>query len=161
MADFSHLDETGLGSMVDVTRKEETTRTALVSGEVRVSMDCTQRVTDLVAEEIMRTARIAALNGAKQTSNLIPYCHQINLSKINVEISFDTKLQKFLITTETKTRAATGVEMEALTAASIAGLTIYDMIKAVDPGAVVGPFKLSEKTGGKSGPWAHPTKINH
>ena len=151
MADFNHLSETGEASMVDVSGKAATIRIATVSGTVRVSQLCAEKLNAEVVKEICSTARIAGISAAKQTAHLIPMCHPIPLSKVTVGIELDHAT--FNISVTTKTTANTGVEMEALCAAAVTGATIYDMIKAVDPAAVVGPFLLQEKHGGKNGLW--------
>ena len=154
MGDFSHLSKNGKASMVDVGGKQVTARTATVHGSVRVSTTCTAAITPSVAAEITATARIAAIQASKHTAILIPLCHQVPLSKVEIDIQFESGQSTFSISAVTSTEAQTGVEMEALTAATIAGLTIYDMIKAVDPAASVGPFYLDQKTGGRHGPWS-------
>ena len=156
MGDFSHLSKSGKASMVDVGGKKVTARTATVRGSVRVSATCAAAITPRIAEEINTTARIAAIQGSKQTANLIPLCHQVPLSKVEIDVHFESGKSTFSIRSVTSTEAQTGVEMEAFTAATIAGLTIYDMIKAVDPAASVGPFYLEHKTGGRHGPWSKP-----
>lgn len=153
MADFTHLDSTGQGQMVDVAGKLATARRALVSGQVRVSNQCRQKLSNAMVDEINRTARIAALNGGKQTALLIPYCHQVPLNLLEATIDFDFEEGIFHLSIEASAHASTGVEMEALVAATTAGACIYDMIKAVDPAAVVGPFFVAEKSGGKLGLW--------
>jgi len=151
MADFSHLNETGKAAMVDVSGKPETARVAIVTGKVLVSDLCAEKLTADAIREICSTARIAGVSAAKQTANLIPMCHPIPLTTVAIDISYRQALFEIVVTT--KTMANTGVEMEALCAAAISGATIYDMIKAVDPAAVVGPFLLKEKHGGKNNLW--------
>lgn len=153
MGDFSHLNKTGQSAMVDVSGKTPTMRSATVRGLVRVSPNCAAKVTPDVALEIARAARIAGVMAAKKTSDLIPLCHQVPLSGVDLTIEFDAGERVFAIAAETRTESVTGVEMEAFCAASVAGVTVYDMIKAVDPAATVGPFSLTEKLGGKSGRW--------
>lgn len=151
MGDFSHLSETGEAAMVDVSGKAATARVAVVTGAVKVSALCAEKLTPDSIREICSTARIAGVSAAKETARLIPMCHPIPLTKVEVGISYNRSVFELAVTT--KTNANTGVEMEALCAATIAGATIYDMIKAVDPAAVVGPFVLKEKHGGKNGLW--------
>jgi len=151
MADFSHLNLKGEAAMVDVSTKSATSRVALVTGKVRVSEDCARHLGKEQLREIFSMARVAAVQAAKKTADLIPMCHQVPLAKVDVELSFTER--DFLVAVTTKTTAPTGVEMEGFVGASTACLTIYDMIKAVDPGAIVGPIQLKEKTGGKNGPW--------
>jgi cyclic pyranopterin phosphate synthase len=153
MGDFSHLSASGEAAMVDISGKGASVRTALVRGTVRVSEACAQKLTGDAVLEIIRTARVAGIQAAKQTHMLVPLCHQIALAGVDVMIEFAREDQTFALSARAKTMSATGVEMEALVAAQIAGTTIYDMIKAVDPAAVVGPFALYEKDGGKNGAW--------
>ncbi len=153
MGDFSHLGKTGHAAMVDVSGKSPSRREATVRGLVRVSEECGTKLGAESCLEISRTARIAGIQAAKQTSLLIPLCHQVPLAGVDLTIEFDAGERIFAIAATTRTDSVTGVEMEAFTAASVAGLTVYDMIKAVDPGAVVGPFQLHEKLGGKTGRW--------
>ena len=154
MADFSHLNQAGEAAMVDVSGKAASVRTAMVCGRVEISAVCASKLTKDAVREICSTARIAGISAAKQTATLIPMCHQIPLSKVNLSIEFHDRF--FDLVVSTKTESNTGVEMEALCAATIAGATIYDMIKAVDPAAIVGPFMLKEKRGGQNGPWDRP-----
>lgn len=107
----------------------------------------------MTAQEITRTARLAGIMAAKRTSDLVPLCHQVALAGVDLTIEFDGGERVFAIAATTRTESVTGVEMEAFCAASVAGITVYDMIKAVDPGATVGPFRLTEKLGGKTGRW--------
>lgn len=139
--------------MVDISGKGASVRTALVRGGVRVSEDCAARLTVDAVSEIIRTARIAGIQAAKQTHMLVPLCHQIQLAGVDVTIDFARSERTFAVATRAKSTGSTGVEMEAIVAAQIAGTTIYDMIKAVDPAATIGPFALHEKDGGKHGPW--------
>jgi cyclic pyranopterin phosphate synthase len=153
MGDFSHLSRTGDAALVDVSAKQPTRRIATVEGRVTVSQACAAKLGQGAADEIRRTARLAGIQAAKQTSTLIPLCHQVPLTRVDVDIGFLSDERSFILRVTSEATAVTGVEMEALCAASIAGATIYDMIKAVDPAAVVGPFRLVEKLGGKNGPW--------
>lgn len=153
MGDFTHLNETGSAALVDVSQKQLSHRIAHVEGCVRVSATCVSRLNNDALLEISRTARLAAIQAAKQTYLLVPLCHQVQLSHIECEITFSDHQKSFFIHVKTKAKDVTGVEMEAMCAASIAGTTIYDMIKAVDPEAEVGPFRLVEKHGGKNGVW--------
>lgn len=158
MADFSHLSAQGYGQMVDITGKEPTFREAMCSGEVTVSAACHESLSESAIREIITTARLAGIGAAKQTSTLIPYCHQIPLAKVAIEVTYQKGC--FLMTCTTKTKSETGVEMEGMTALGIAGATIYDMVKAVDPRAVVGPFRLDKKRGGKLGDWKRGEKAH-
>ena len=151
MADFSHLGANGEGQMVDILGKKTTKRKATCQGSVAVSRQCHESLQPHMLEEIKRTARLAGILAAKKTSGLIPYCHQVPLSGMDIDISYEKGSFSLLATA--KTKSETGVEMEAMVALSIAGATIYDMVKAIDPKASVGPFYLVAKEGGKSGLW--------
>jgi cyclic pyranopterin phosphate synthase len=151
MGDFSHLNAKAEGQMVDVSAKQGTPREARVRGIVTVGVRCGALIKADMAREIAATARVAGVMAAKKTCELIPFCHQINLSKVDVSVIFDD--DRFVIETSAKTQSVTGVEMEAFVAALNAGATVYDMIKAVAPDAVIGPFMLMEKRGGKTGLW--------
>ena len=153
MGDFSHLTRTGEAAMVDVSGKESTAREAVVSGRIVVSRDCAKLLDEQKLDGIKSCAKIAAIQAAKQTANLIPMCHQIPLAKVDCQIDWNHEERFFAVTVKTKTRSETGVEMEAFVAATICGATIYDMIKSVDPAAIVGPFQLDRKSGGKLGEW--------
>jgi cyclic pyranopterin monophosphate synthase len=151
MTKLSHYDETGKARMVDISAKEVTTRRAVASCRVNLSAETLEllRSNKNPKGDPLEIARIAGVMAAKRTSELIPLCHQINLSKVNVELSIDDEGAR--IEAEAITDAKTGVEMEALTAASIAALTIYDMCKAVQRDIVITDLKLESKTGGRSG----------
>lgn len=153
MGDFSHLSARGEAAMVDTTAKTATVRRARVEGEVQVNSACMERLTEGALLEITRTARIAGIQAAKQTWALVPLCHQIPLNGVDLAIELDRAGRRFTISSTVRTTSGTGVEMEAMCAASLAAVTIYDMIKAIDPGAHLGPFRLMEKEGGKSGRW--------
>ncbi|MCU4298163.1 cyclic pyranopterin monophosphate synthase MoaC [Brevibacterium permense] len=148
---LSHVDASGTAQMVDVGDKDVTKRRAVASGLITTRSE----VIDLIAEaglpkgDALPVARIAAVMGAKRTSDLIPLCHPLPLTGIEVE--FELREDAVAITAAVKTVSKTGVEMEALTAVTTAALTIFDMIKAVDSHAVIGDIKVIEKTGGKSG----------
>ncbi|NIH78300.1 cyclic pyranopterin monophosphate synthase MoaC [Amycolatopsis viridis] len=156
MSELSHVDEKGAARMVDVSGKAATARTAIATGVVRT----TAQVIDLLARDglpkgdALATARIAGIMGAKKVPELIPLCHQIALSGVRVE--FDLGPAEVRITATAKTTDRTGVEMEALTAVAVAGLTVHDMIKAVDPAATLDEVRLERKLGGKSGVWERP-----
>lgn len=151
---LTHIDEAGAARMVDVSEKAVTTRTARASGRVLVS----PRVIELLRGEgvpkgdALATARIAGIMGAKKTPDLIPLCHPLAVSGVKVDLSVADDAVEILATVKTTDR--TGVEMEALTAVAVAGLTVIDMVKAVDKGAVITDVRVEEKTGGKSGDWA-------
>jgi cyclic pyranopterin phosphate synthase len=139
--------------MVDVGAKAVTQRTATATGRLIVRPDVVAlvRADDLPKADVLATARIAGISGAKKTSELIPLCHQVPLSSVKVDFEFAA--DAILITATAKTTGQTGVEMEALTAVAIAGLTLHDMVKAVDPAAVLSDVRLEDKTGGKRGHW--------
>ncbi|MFD9518968.1 cyclic pyranopterin monophosphate synthase MoaC [Streptomyces sp. NBC_01310] len=151
---LTHIDEAGAARMVDVSGKDVTTRTARASGRVLVS----PRVIELLRGEgvpkgdALATARIAGIMGAKKTPDLIPLCHPLAVSGVKVDLRVADDAVEILATVKTTDR--TGVEMEALTAVAVAGLTVIDMVKAVDKGAVITDVRVEEKTGGKSGDWA-------
>ena len=151
--DLSHLDAAGRAHMVDVGDKTITARTATASGRLTTTPEVIGLVKadGMPKADVLSTARIAGIMGAKQTSSLIPLCHPLPLSSVNV--GFDFTSDAILISATAKTTGKTGVEMEALTAVAIAGLTLHDMVKAVDPAAVLGDIQLEEKTGGKRGHW--------
>ena len=155
MADrLTHVDETGAARMVDVSAKDVTTRVARASGRVLVSPE----VVDLLRGEgvpkgdALAVARIAGIMGAKQTPALIPLCHPLAVSGVKVDLSVADDAVEIEATVKTTDR--TGVEMEALTAVSVAALTVVDMVKAVDKGAVITDVRVESKSGGKSGDWA-------
>ena len=150
MSELSHFDEAGKINMVDVSAKDTTTRRAVASGKVLLNSETlrTLQTSRNPKGDPLEIARIAGIMAAKRTSELIPLCHQINLSKVNVTAEFSEN--GIDITAESVTNAQTGVEMEALTAVSIAALTIYDMCKAVQKDIVITDIKLESKTGGKS-----------
>lgn len=153
MTNLSHLDSDGRARMVDVGGKAVTQRTATASGRLVTRPDVIELVRgdNLPKADVLATARIAGILGAKRTSELIPLCHQLPLSSVKVDFTFGES--SIGITVTARTTGQTGVEMEALTAVAIAGLTLHDMIKAVDPAAVLTDVKLEDKTGGKHGHW--------
>lgn len=153
MTKLTHFDETGRAAMVDVSGKAATTRIAVASGQVRVSRETLAKSGQNKKGDVINVAELAGIMGAKQTSALIPLCHPLPLSKVNVRISVNDELPGFDVTAEAKTSGQTGVEMEALMAVSVACLTLYDMLKAADKAMVIGEVKLLTKTGGKSGDW--------
>ena len=149
MNDLSHFDEAGKIKMVDVSGKEVTARRAVASGRVLLNSETLQllKTQSTPKGDPLEIARIAGIMAAKKTSELIPLCHQINLSKVNVTAEF--RDFGIYLEAEAITNAQTGVEMEALTAVSVAALTIYDMCKAVQKDIVISDIKLESKTGGK------------
>jgi len=149
MSELSHLDEAGKVKMVDVSAKDTTTRRAVASARVLLSSSTLQtlKIHSTPKGDPLEIARIAGIMAAKKTSELIPLCHQIDLSKVNVSAEFVE--DGIFITAEAVTNARTGVEMEALTAVSLAALTVYDMCKAVQKDIVITDIRLESKTGGK------------
>ncbi len=150
MNELSHFDEAGKISMVDVSNKESTTRRAVASGKVLLSPQTlkTLQTQPTKKGDPLEISRIAGIMAAKKTSELIPLCHQINLSKVNVTAEF--RDFGVYLEAEAITTAQTGVEMEALTAVAVAALTIYDMCKAIQKDIVISEIKLVSKTGGKT-----------
>jgi cyclic pyranopterin phosphate synthase len=153
MKDFTHVDDTNKAKMVDVTSKNETRREATAQAEVLVSNNVFEKLKDNAIEkgDVLSVAKIAGIQGAKRTSELIPLCHNIFISNLDLKIKLDSKRKVVVINATAKTVSKTGVEMEALTGASIAALTVYDMCKALDKSIVISNVKLVSKTGGKSG----------
>ncbi len=156
MSELSHVDETGAARMVDVSGKTASARTALAAGTVRTTAEVLRLLaTDgLPKGDALATARIAGIMGAKRVPELIPLCHQIALSGVKVEFALGEA--EVGIRATAKTTDVTGVEMEALTAVAVAGLTLHDMIKAVDPAATLDEVRLLRKDGGKTGTWERP-----
>jgi cyclic pyranopterin phosphate synthase len=151
--ELSHLDESGAAHMVDVSAKDATRRTAVAAGVLRTRADVVDLITSggLPKGDALATARVAGIMAAKRTSDLIPLCHQLALTK--VEVAFEPAAADIAITATVRTTDRTGVEMEALTAVSVAALTLYDMIKAVDPAARIDDIRVLRKEGGKTGLW--------
>jgi cyclic pyranopterin phosphate synthase len=152
-ATLTHLGAQGEANMVDVGDKEETTRTAIAEGFVSMQPSTLQTILAGNARkgDVLGTARIAGIMAAKKTHELIPLCHPLLLTKVAIDIEPDQGLPGLKVTALARVTGKTGVEMEALTAASVACLTIYDMAKAVDRAMVISGIRLVEKTGGKSG----------
>lgn len=150
---LTHLDENNKPKMVDVSDKAATTRIAVASGVIEVTPEAYEAVVSNTAKKgpVLQTAVIAAIQGAKQTSNLIPMCHPLLLSSIKTDIDELPELPGFKLYVRVKLTGQTGVEMEALTGVSVGLLTIYDMLKAIDKGMVIRDIQLESKTGGKSG----------
>jgi cyclic pyranopterin monophosphate synthase len=155
LRELSHLDERGRAAMVDVGDKDETERVARAEAAVVMAPATLAIIVDEAAPkgDVVAAARLAGIMAAKRTHELIPLCHQLNLTKVVVDIEADEQLPGLRITTEARLRGRTGVEMEALVAASVAALTVYDMCKAVDRGMEVTGVRLLEKSGGRSGRW--------
>ena len=152
---LSHLDKDGSANMVDISEKNITTRSAFASCIVFLSEKAYQLVKKNQIEKgnVLNIAKIAAISASKKTHDLIPLCHQIPLSKVDIEFILNDKKNTIKIQSTALTDWKTGVEMEALTAVSIASLTIYDMCKSVDKSIKITDIKLDKKTGGKSGPY--------
>jgi cyclic pyranopterin phosphate synthase len=150
---LSHLDAAGQARMVDVSGKDITVRTARASGRVLLSGAAVAalRAGEVPKGDALAVARIAGIQGAKRTPELIPLCHPIGLHSVAVELTVTD--DGVVIASTVRTADRTGVEMEALTAVSVAALALIDMVKAVDPAAVISDVRVEEKTGGKSGPW--------
>ncbi|WP_158737348.1 cyclic pyranopterin monophosphate synthase MoaC [Alteribacillus sp. YIM 98480] len=156
MSEFTHFNEQGRAKMVDITEKKETARIAIA----RSSITVTKAVYDQIQEgtnkkgDVFAVSQVAGIMGAKKTADIIPMCHPLSLNGVDIQFEWSvTEDEEYtiLITSEVKVKGNTGVEMEALTAASTAALTIYDMCKAVDKGMIIGPTYLLKKTGGKNG----------
>ena len=155
---FTHIDHQGNAVMVDVSQKAFTARTASACGRIRMSRECYQAVESGTAKkgDVLGAAQIAGIMGAKRTSELIPLCHILNLTKLNVGFNLHPETCEIEAVCTAKTTGKTGVEMEALTGVSVTLLTIYDMCKAVDKAMGIGDIHLAEKTGGKSGHFVNP-----
>jgi len=155
MSDLTHLDDEGRARMVDVGDKAVTDRRAVARATVRMSPATAAAVRDGNAPkgDVLSTARIAGVLAAKRTSELIPLCHGLPLSFVDVVAEIDAEGGRVVLTTEARTSSQTGVEMEALTAASVAALTVYDMVKGIEKGVEIAEVVLLEKSGGRSGTW--------
>ncbi|MBE1300741.1 MAG: cyclic pyranopterin monophosphate synthase MoaC [Alteromonadaceae bacterium] len=155
MSSLSHLNEQGEANMVDVTEKATTQRIARASGKVIMSADTLAMIMqgDHAKGDVLAVARIAGIQAAKKCSDLIPLCHPLMLTKVQVDFVPDWKNNSLTIASMCKLAGKTGVEMEALTAVSVAALTIFDMCKAVDLGMVISDIAVEHKSGGKSGTW--------
>lgn len=153
MSKLTHLDESGQAAMVDVGGKPDTERTAIVRGHVSMQPETLTLIREgtIKKGDVLAVARIAGIMAAKQTANLIPLCHPLQLTHVDVSLTLDEQNSRVLIEAQARTVGKTGVEMEALTAASVAALTIYDMAKAVDRGMHIENIHLVEKHGGRSG----------
>jgi cyclic pyranopterin phosphate synthase len=155
MEDLPHLDAEGRARMVDVGAKDESDRRAVAQAVLRMSPATAGAVArgDAPKGDVLGTARIAGIQAAKRTSELIPLCHPLPLTFVGVEAEVDEAAGAVTLIAEARTRGRTGVEMEALTAASVAALTVYDMVKGLEKGVEIAQVVLLEKTGGKSGDW--------
>lgn len=154
MADLTHLDEHGAARMVDVSAKPDTQRRAVAQGRIAMSADAATAIRDgaVAKGDVLAVARVAGIMAAKRTGDLIPLCHPLPITSVAIDLVPDDT--GVTATATVTTTGKTGVEMEAMTAVSVALLTIYDMAKALDKAMVIGDIRLLEKTGGKSGNWA-------
>ena len=156
MSDLTHLDDSGAARMVDVSGKSVTARVAVATGRISMSAGAARAIAEGAAAkgDVLATARIAGIMAAKRTAELIPLCHPLPLTR--VEVALDLADDGITVSATAATEGKTGVEMEALTAATVALLTIYDMAKAIDKAMVIDGVRLLSKTGGKSGDWRAP-----
>ncbi len=155
MSDLTHLDESGAARMVDVGTKAETQREAVATGRIAMSAAAAAAIRDGLIKkgDVLSVARVAGIMAAKKTSDLIPLCHPLALTKISLDLVPDAT--GVTATATVALTGRTGVEMEALTAVSVALLTVYDMAKAIDKAMTIGDIRLASKTGGKSGDWVN------
>jgi cyclic pyranopterin phosphate synthase len=155
MAELTHLDERGQARMVDVAEKPETHRVAVARGRVSLRPETLQLVREGRAAkgDVLAVARVAGIMAAKRTAELIPLCHPLPLTKVEVDVRTNEQDTSLEIEARVETVSRTGVEMEALTAVAVAALTVYDMLKAVDRGMTIDRIQLIEKAGGRSGTW--------
>ncbi|MBI5049699.1 MAG: cyclic pyranopterin monophosphate synthase MoaC [Nitrospirae bacterium] len=155
MKKLTHFDKKGHAKMVDVSGKQPTIREAIAKGAVYMKKETLKLITDkkISKGDVFETARLAGIMAAKKTCEFIPLCHPLNITSVSVDFDVDKKKNRVGIEARVKCTGQTGVEMEALTAVSVAALTIYDMCKAVDRGMVISDIMLMEKRGGKSGEW--------
>ena len=155
MAELTHITADGAAHMVDVSEKAVTSRSATAIGAVKMLASTLDTILkgNAAKGDVIATARIAGIMAAKRTSDIIPLCHPLMISKVTLDIEADQDLPGLRVAATVKVEGKTGVEMEALTAASVACLTIYDMAKALEKGMVITEIRLTDKTGGKSGDW--------
>ena len=155
MSGLTHMDDSGRARMVDVSDKDETVRTAKARGFLSCKPETLEQALAGTATKgsAIHTAELAGIMAAKRTAELIPLCHPLPLTKVEVRIDADDGLPGFRVTAEVRTKAVTGVEMEALTAVSVACLTLFDMLKAIDHTMTIGGIEVVSKSGGKSGNW--------
>ena len=156
MGDLSHVGPTGEARMVDVGTKEETSRRARASGSIRMDRGTLALIegNQLVKGDVVAVARVAGIMAAKKTAELIPLCHPLPLTDVQVSVAIDDGLPGLRVTAEAATVGRTGVEMEAIVAVMVTLVTVYDMAKAHDRGMIISEIRLEEKTGGKTGHWA-------
>jgi cyclic pyranopterin phosphate synthase len=155
LSELTHVDESGRARMVDVSGKEVTARTATAVGTVICKPQTLERVRAEATPKgsVVSTAELAGVMASKRTADLIPLCHPLPLTKAEVRVDIDDSLPGFRVVAEVRTNAVTGVEMETLTAVSIACLTLFDMLKGIDRTMVIGGIEVTSKSGGKSGDW--------
>jgi cyclic pyranopterin phosphate synthase len=160
VSDLTHLDSSGRARMVDVGEKPVSERRAVAQAVVRVSPSTAKSVLagDAPKGDVLGVARIAGIQAAKRTAELIPLCHPLPLSFVGVEAEIDADAGAIRLIAEARTTGQTGVEMEAMTAASVAALTVYDMVKGIERGAEIGQVVLLEKSGGRSGHWTRDSR---
>jgi cyclic pyranopterin monophosphate synthase len=155
MAEFTHFNEEGRAKMVDVSDKPESFRTATALSSIIVNQEIYEKITNqqMKKGDVLAVAQIAGVMAAKKTSDIIPMCHPLALTGIDIRFSWENNQDDYILHIKAfvKTKGSTGVEMEALTAASVCALTVYDMCKAIDKGMIIGQTYLVEKTGGKNG----------
>lgn len=155
MSEFTHFNNQGHARMVDITEKEQSHRSAVAHSSVKVNQEIYEGITSnqMKKGDVLAVAQVAGIMAAKQTSSLIPMCHPIPISSVDIQFSWKKADEDYqlLIEAAVKTKGSTGVEMEALSAASVCALTVYDMCKALDKGMVIGETYLTSKTGGKNG----------
>jgi cyclic pyranopterin phosphate synthase len=161
MSDLTHLDQDGRASMVDVGEKESSSREAVAGGSVYMTAATLAAIRDgdVPKGDVLAAARIAGIMAAKRTPDLIPLCHPLQLSKVAVDFEIDERASRVIITGTARCKGRTGVEMEALTAVSVAALTIYDMAKALEKSISIGDIRLLRKRGGKSGDWQREISV--
>jgi cyclic pyranopterin phosphate synthase len=160
VAELSHTDSTGRARMVDVSDKEVTARYARATGNIRMkaeTLDAIRR-NSIVKGDVLSVARVAGILAAKRTAELIPLCHSLPLSDIQVELTLDSELPGVRCEATARTTAQTGVEMEAISAVAISLVTVYDMVKAIDRDMIICDICLQEKSGGRSGSWKRPAQ---
>ena len=158
MADLTHFDDNGNAHMVDISNKQNSFRTAKAACSIQMSLETLKIIGDGNSKkgDVLNVARIAGIQGAKRTSELIPLCHPISLTKVSLDLTLNDKIPGIEIISTVKTAGPTGVEMEALTAASISALTVYDMVKSLDKSIIIKDLRLIFKDGGKSGLYESP-----
>lgn len=161
--EFTHIDNQGKAKMVDVSDKEETQREAIARGAIYMKPETVRMILEkaIPKGDVITVARVAGIMAAKRTSDLIPMCHPLNITHVSVDISVEEEKGRLTIESKVRTVGPTGVEMEALTALSIAALTIYDMCKAVDKEMTISDIMLIEKRGGKSGDFRRRSPVDN